>query len=78
MSEEAINKMVMMMNVCCDASAGPKVTYVPPPPPEDETSIFSQFQKGVNFDKFDNIQVEVRGRDPPPAIMVRINAYHIG
>ncbi|XP_046904167.1 ATP-dependent RNA helicase DDX4-like isoform X3 [Hypomesus transpacificus] len=50
-------------------NAGPKVTYVPPPPPEDETSIFSQFQKGVNFDKFDNIQVEVRGRDPPPAIM---------
>ncbi|XP_013921908.1 PREDICTED: probable ATP-dependent RNA helicase DDX4 isoform X2 [Thamnophis sirtalis] len=47
----------------------PKVTYVPPPPPDDENSIFAHYQTGINFDKYDNILVEVSGLDPPPAIM---------
>ncbi|XP_077792500.1 putative ATP-dependent RNA helicase DDX4 isoform X3 [Podarcis muralis] len=49
--------------------AGPKVTYVPPPPPEEEEAIFAHYQTGINFDKYDNILVEVSGHDPPPAIL---------
>ncbi|XP_066470467.1 probable ATP-dependent RNA helicase DDX4 [Tiliqua scincoides] len=48
---------------------GPKVTYVPPPPPENEDAIFAHYQTGINFDKYDNILVEVSGLDPPPAIL---------
>uniref|UniRef100_A0A8C4M672 RNA helicase n=1 Tax=Equus asinus asinus TaxID=83772 RepID=A0A8C4M672_EQUAS len=48
---------------------GPKVTYIPPPPPEDEDSIFAHYQTGINFDKYDNILVEVSGHDAPPAIL---------
>ncbi|XP_026570153.1 probable ATP-dependent RNA helicase DDX4 isoform X2 [Pseudonaja textilis] len=47
----------------------PKVTYVPPPPPDDENSIFAHYQTGINFDKYDNILVEVSGLNPPPAIL---------
>ncbi|XP_015679740.1 probable ATP-dependent RNA helicase DDX4 [Protobothrops mucrosquamatus] len=47
----------------------PKVTYVPPPPPDDENSIFAHYQTGINFDKYDNILVEVSGLDSPPAIL---------
>ena len=39
--------------------------YIPPPPPEDEASIFETMAAGLNFDKYDEIPVEVTGRDPP-------------
>ncbi|XP_053154234.1 probable ATP-dependent RNA helicase DDX4 isoform X2 [Hemicordylus capensis] len=52
-----------------DAEGGPKVTYVPPPPPDNEDAIFAHYQTGINFDKYDNILVEVSGLDPPPAIL---------
>uniref|UniRef100_A0A669DAR5 RNA helicase n=1 Tax=Oreochromis niloticus TaxID=8128 RepID=A0A669DAR5_ORENI len=52
-----------------DASDRPRVTYVPPPPSEDEESIFSHYESGVNFDKYDEILVDVSGTNPPPAIM---------
>lgn len=42
--------------------------YVPPAPSEDEAEIFKVIQKGINFDKYDKIPVEVTGRDPPSAI----------
>lgn len=42
--------------------------YVPPAPSEDEAEIFKVIQKGINFDKYDKIPVEVTGRGPPPAI----------
>ncbi|XP_061192498.1 ATP-dependent RNA helicase DDX4-like isoform X2 [Saccostrea echinata] len=42
--------------------------YVPPAPSEDEAEIFKVIQKGINFNKYDKIPVEVTGRDPPPAI----------
>lgn len=51
---------------------GPKVTYVPPTLPEDEDSIFSHYETGINFDKYDDIMVDVSGTNPPQAIMVRI------
>lgn len=57
--------------------AGPKVTYVPPPPPEEEEAIFAHYQTGINFDKYDNILVEVSGHDPPPAILVSAAALNI-
>ncbi|XP_004564155.1 putative ATP-dependent RNA helicase DDX4 isoform X2 [Maylandia zebra] len=52
-----------------DESDRPRVTYVPPPPSEDEESIFSHYESGVNFDKYDEILVDVSGTNPPPAIM---------
>ena len=36
--------------------------YVPPAPPEDEGSIFATLDAGINFDKYDEIPVEVTGR----------------
>ncbi|XP_078147109.1 putative ATP-dependent RNA helicase DDX4 [Centroberyx gerrardi] len=47
----------------------PRVTYVPPPLPEDEDSIFSHYESGINFDKYDDIMVDVSGSNPPQAIM---------
>uniref|UniRef100_W5MY91 RNA helicase n=2 Tax=Lepisosteus oculatus TaxID=7918 RepID=W5MY91_LEPOC len=47
----------------------PKVNYVPPPPPEDEDSIFSHYETGINFAKYDEILVEVSGANPPTAVL---------
>uniref|UniRef100_UPI00398E9D22 probable ATP-dependent RNA helicase DDX4 isoform X2 n=1 Tax=Pristiophorus japonicus TaxID=55135 RepID=UPI00398E9D22 len=52
-----------------DKNQGPKVTYVPPPPPEEEGAIFARFQTGINFDKYDDILVDVSGFNVPPAIL---------
>ncbi|KAK1800526.1 hypothetical protein P4O66_005747, partial [Electrophorus voltai] len=52
-----------------DLNAGPKVIYVPPPPPEEEGSIFFHYETGINFDKYDDILVDVSGSNPPKAIM---------
>ncbi|XP_048359034.1 probable ATP-dependent RNA helicase DDX4 isoform X1 [Sphaerodactylus townsendi] len=49
--------------------AAPKVTYIPPPPPDNEDAIFAHYQTGINFDKYDNILVEVSGHDCPAAIL---------
>ncbi|XP_075445328.1 putative ATP-dependent RNA helicase DDX4 isoform X4 [Ascaphus truei] len=48
---------------------GPKVTYIPPPPPDTEDAIFAHHQSGINFNKYDDILVEVKGPNVPPAIM---------
>ncbi|XP_013855252.1 putative ATP-dependent RNA helicase DDX4 [Austrofundulus limnaeus] len=47
----------------------PRVTYVPPTLPEDEDSIFSHYETGINFNKYDEILVDVSGLNPPQAIM---------
>ncbi|XP_037101349.1 probable ATP-dependent RNA helicase DDX4 [Syngnathus acus] len=52
-----------------DGSVRPKVTYVPPALPEDEDSVFAHYQQGINFDKYDDIHVDVSGTNPLPAIM---------
>nr|BAD04052.1 vasa homologue [Leucopsarion petersii] len=54
-----------------DAGDGerPRVTYIPPSLPEDEDSIFSHYESGINFDKYEEIIVEVSGSNPPKAIM---------
>ena len=46
----------------------PREIYIPPAPPEDEESIFVTMDAGINFDKYDEIPVEVTGRDPPQNI----------
>nr|ACR61400.1 vasa [Ctenopharyngodon idella] len=71
-NEEVFSKVSTAGKVDQEAAgedAGPKVVYVPPPPPEDENSIFSQFATGINFDKYDDIPVEVSGSNAPKAIM---------
>jgi len=37
--------------------------YIPPPMPEDEEHVFETIQKGINFDKYDQISVECTGQD---------------
>ena len=41
-----------------------RVVYIPPAPPEEEEEIFKTIQQGINFDNYDNISVEMTGRDP--------------
>lgn len=48
----------------------PKVTYVPEALCEKESSIFAHYESGINFDKYDDILVDVSGSNPPKAIMV--------
>nr|BBB36992.1 Vasa protein [Pennahia argentata] len=54
-----------------DGSDGdrPRVTYIPPTLPEDEETIFAHYKTGINFDKYDDIMVDVSGTNPPQAIM---------
>ena len=40
----------------------PREVYIPPAPPEDKGSIFATLDAGINFDKYDEIPVEVTGR----------------
>ncbi|KAG7236090.1 hypothetical protein INR49_001371 [Caranx melampygus] len=47
----------------------PRVTYIPPTLPDDEESIFAHYKSGINFDKYDDILVDVSGTNPPQAIM---------
>ncbi|XP_015260461.1 PREDICTED: probable ATP-dependent RNA helicase DDX4 [Cyprinodon variegatus] len=47
----------------------PKVTYIPPSLPEDEESIFAHYESGINFNKYDDILVEISGSDSPAAFM---------
>lgn len=50
------------------SSGPPRELYIPPAPPEDEDSIFMTMAAGINFDKYDEIPVEVTGKDPPHSI----------
>lgn len=51
------------------------MTYIPPSLPEDEDSIFSHYKMGINFDKYDDILVDVSGTNLPAAIMVRTGLW---
>nr|UYR25280.1 vasa protein [Paralichthys dentatus] len=54
-----------------DAAEGerPKVTYIPPTLSEDEDALFAHYESGINFDKYDDIVVDIRGTNPPQALM---------
>ena len=43
----------------------PREIYIPPAPPESESELFATMAAGINFSKYDEIPVEVTGRDPP-------------
>lgn len=58
--------IIVSINVFTDGERPPP--YVPPAPPEEEEEIFKSIQKGIHFDDFDKIPVEVTGRDAPAAI----------
>uniref|UniRef100_UPI0009B3851B probable ATP-dependent RNA helicase DDX4 n=1 Tax=Monopterus albus TaxID=43700 RepID=UPI0009B3851B len=47
----------------------PRVLYIPPALSEDEDSVFSHYETGINFNKYDDITVDVSGPNPPKAIM---------
>ena len=42
--------------------------YIPPAPSEDEAEIFKTIHKGINFDKYEKIPVEVTGTNCPEKI----------
>lgn len=47
----------------------PRELYIPPAPTEDENEMFgSGISSGINFDKFDEIKVNVTGENPPSPI----------
>ena len=45
------------------------VIYIPPPPPEEESEIFKDTShQGINFQNYENIPVEVSGKNVPRSI----------
>ncbi|XP_058818928.1 ATP-dependent RNA helicase vasa-like [Topomyia yanbarensis] len=47
----------------------PRELYIPPAPTNDEKEIFgSGISSGINFDKFDEIKVNITGENPPKPI----------
>ncbi|XP_015778281.1 PREDICTED: probable ATP-dependent RNA helicase DDX4, partial [Acropora digitifera] len=49
----------------------PRVTYVPPTPDESEEAMFRSIERGINFDKYDEIPVEVTGRGKESIIPIQ-------
>ncbi|MGH0154033.1 UNVERIFIED_CONTAM: hypothetical protein FKN15_059869 [Acipenser sinensis] len=49
---------------CAQTGSGKTVIYVPPPPPEEEDTIFAHYETGINFNKYDDILVDVSGNAP--------------
>lgn len=47
-----------------DPDKPPPSTYCPPPPPEDD-DMYTACTKGIHFDKYESIPVEVTGENPP-------------
>ncbi|XP_034459468.1 probable ATP-dependent RNA helicase DDX4 isoform X2 [Hippoglossus hippoglossus] len=60
-----------------DATEGerPKVTYIPPTLSEDEEAVFAHYERGINFDKYDDIMVDISGTNPPQALMTFEEAH---
>lgn len=51
--------------VHCAAGGRKTELYIPPAPPTDEESLFATMAAGINFDRYDEISVEVTGQNPP-------------
>lgn len=60
--------MLITLFVSCAAARPKPELYIPPAPPEDEESMFSTMDVGLNFDKYDEINVQVTGNNAPPHI----------
>lgn len=54
-----------------DPNRPPPVTYVPPTPDESEEAMFRSIERGINFDKYDEIPVEVTGRGKESIIPIQ-------
>lgn len=54
-----------------DPNRPPRVTYVPPTPDESEEAMFRSIERGINFDKYDEIPVEVTGRGKESIIPIQ-------
>lgn len=64
--EESNNNMANGDRVKTDK---PRELYIPPAPTDDEKEMFgSGISSGINFDKFDEIEVKVTGENPPKPI----------
>ncbi|CAL1541400.1 unnamed protein product, partial [Lymnaea stagnalis] len=60
----AFRKVCQKCNTPKPEDSTGEAPYIPPTPSEKEEDIFSgTVQKGINFDKYDDIPVEVSGRD---------------
>ncbi|CAL8308846.1 unnamed protein product [Merluccius merluccius] len=66
--EEVIPKVSTGDNETEGEDARPRVTYIPPPLAEDEDAIFAHYASGINFNKYDDILIDVSGTNPPQAI----------
>ena len=61
---------------CLDNAGGPpRENYVPPAPPEDENEMYNSLQRGINFNKYDSIPVEVSGENCPKPIQTFEQAH---
>ena len=49
--------------------------YIPPAPSEDEEAIFLSMQRGINFDKYDEIPVECTGNGAPQRGISRLDLF---
>lgn len=62
-------KKAVVQSNCAEMSQKPREQYIPPDLPNDEQTLFkSGVEMGINFDKYDYIDIRVIGENPPPHI----------
>lgn len=59
------------MLIPCLVDRPAPVTYIPPTPSESEEEMFRSIERGINFDKYDEIPVEVTGKGKESIIPIQ-------